>query len=55
MAIKIRDLVKALQKKPNQDDEVEAVIVGTNGAVEVLFIENSAHDLASILKLFKKK
>jgi hypothetical protein len=53
MATKIKDLVKKLQEK-DPEQVVEFVVVGTDGALVLIDIETQAHDLAHLLKMFRK-
>ena len=51
MAIKVKDLIKALEEK-EQDAEVEFVVVKTNGDLVVMDIETRAHNMATLLSMF---
>jgi hypothetical protein len=53
MATKVKDLIKKLQEK-EQDDEVEYVIASTKGEMVCIDIETQAYDLARLLKMFKR-
>ena len=50
--IKISDLIAELEKK-NPDDEVEAVIVKTDGQVILLYVHQMAKAIGKVLKLFQ--
>ena len=52
MAIKVKELIKNLKKK-DQDAEVEFVVIKTNGDLVAMDIETSAHNMATLLSMFK--
>lgn len=51
MAIKIKQLIKNLQKK-DQEAEVEFVVVKTNGNLICMDIKSNAKDMQKMLKMF---
>jgi len=51
MAIKIKDLVKKLEQK-DQDDEVEFIVVTTKGMMVCMDIKTQAPNTLNLLKLF---
>jgi hypothetical protein len=54
MSVKIKDLVRILQTKP-QNDEIEFVVVRTDGMLVTMDLESSANDMSKILRLFTPK
>ena len=52
MAIKVKELIKKLKDK-DQDAEVEFIVVKTNGDMVAMEVETSAHNMATLLSMFK--
>ena len=51
MAIKIKQLIKNLEKK-DQDKDVEFIVVTTNGEMVCMDVEAKAKSMVDLLKLF---
>lgn len=50
--MKIHQLIAALKIK-DQQKEVEAIVIGTDGSIQVFVVEGLAGDISDVLKLFK--
>jgi hypothetical protein len=51
MSITIKNLVKKLQSK-NQDNEVEFIVVTTDGNLVCMDVDSNAHDMTTLLSMF---
>lgn len=53
MSIKVEDLVKKLQSK-DQSNEVEFIVVTTDGNLVCMDVESNSHDMVTLLSMFNQ-